>query len=602
MKRHLNIRFLLCSLTTFAALLSCGDCTQSADTTPPRVTTSAALHGVPAPLARKLTVATDEPTRVTVTLSDSNRGTKNEIDFEAYSTSHELPVLGMKFDTAYTVSITVTDRAGNRTDAGQLSISPISAPAVFPAITKNITGHPNAEPGVLLFTAATQHVSKFVGYAYIIIVDANGDVIWYYDPSTEVSALQRLANGNLLVQSAPYHHTSVTEIDMLGQTVRTWITRKNPHYNDPPAGAIKVDIDTVHHDLVVLPNGNYVTMSTELRHVDDFPTTETNINQTLKPANFVNTTLAEFEPNSGKVVRRWGILEAGTENIKMNPPLNYKRMGYQSLRNAFWAEIYGAQVGGNADACGINGIDPATGAGTCRDWDHANALWYDESTNSFLFGARHQAAILNFRADTGAVNWILGNHAYWPSALEPYLLNPPASATASFWPYYPHRLTITKARTIMMMDNHNYEALPPDAPLPAVKNNSRVAEYRVENGKVDLAWEYRYPVVPGDELNTNLYAPSIGSALEMAKTGNILIDFGGICKVPDNAIKAPQEMGNPGEPTNDNNTCKHWGRILEVTHDGVKTLVFDIRVGNNDIADPLGWNVYRAMKLPRLQP
>lgn len=586
--------FTLCSLAICSALgLGWKDHEE------PVVTTAAALHEVPVPLARKLTLATDEPTRVTITISDGI--TSSKVKFKTYATSHELPVLGLKFDTAYTVLVKVTDAAGNSTGAGALSIAPISAPAAFPSITKNVTGNSHAEPGVLLFTVAAQHLSAPVEAGWVTITDNDGDVIWLYEAPAATEVL-RLDNGNLLIQSSPVWHTDTVEVDMLGQTVRTWITRKNPDYNDPSADAISVDIDSFHHDLHVLPNGNLITMSTELKLVPDFPRTETNVNQLLAPASFVNPTLAEFVPETGEVVNRWSVIDSGPDYINANPPVDYRRVGYQSLRNRFWADIYGIEAGGNTVNCGSNGINLMTGAGTCYDWGHFSAFWYDEDTDTFLMSLRHLAAIASFNGTTGALNWILGTHRYWSPATQPYLLTPPEGSTESFWPYYAHRVTMTKQHTVMMFDNHNYEALPPDPVRPAVDSNSRVAEFSVEDGQIELVWEYVYPVVPGDELNTNLYAPSIGSALEMPKTGNILIDFGGICKVYDNSIKPPSELGNPGEPTHDNRICKHWGRIIEVTHDASKKVRFDIRIGNTDLADPLGWNVYRATKLEGLYP
>ncbi|WP_437949294.1 aryl-sulfate sulfotransferase [Sorangium sp. So ce296] len=597
---------LSCSLAACSAVLWAGCGTREGpapvgrDTTPPAVITGPELHAVPAPLARKLTVATDEPTQVTITIDDGVKPTELKID--SYANSHVIPVLGLTFDTPYTVSVTVTDQAGNRTEAGSGSIPPISPPELFPPIEKIVTGSSEAEQGFVLFTPASTTVENdTMPVGYVTIVDNNGDVVWFYEAPAATEVL-RLSNGNLLIQSAPEHHASMLEVDMLGQTVRTWVSRKAPSYGDPSSEAIKVDVDTFHHDVRVMPNGNFVTMSTELQHVEDYPTEETNVDQTLAPANFVNPTLAEFEPDTGKVVHRWSVTDADSDHIVMSPPVDHKRVGYKSLRNIFWADVYGPDVGGNELDCGADGVDRATGAGTCYDWGHFNTFWYDERTDSFLLSLRHLGAIASFNRSTGALDWLLGNHNYWSPELTPYLLDPPAGATARFWPYYAHRVTMTKARTVMMMDNHNLEAIAPDPPLPARDNNSRVAEYAVQNGGVQMVWEYEHPLVPGDEVNTNLYSSAVGGALEMPQTGNILIDFGGICKVPDESIKPPGETGSPGEPSDNNNTCKHWARIIEVKHDDSKKVVFDIRVGDNDLTRTVGWYVYRATKLRCLHP
>jgi len=569
------------------------------DITPPVVTTSAELRDVPAPLARELTLATDEPTRVTLAISDGAKTSKME--FDTYARTHAVPVLGLKAGTSHTVSVLVTDQAGNQTDAGHFTISPASLPPIFPSITKNVTGNPGAEPGFLLFTVWAAHVYDPSTVGYIVIMNNDGDVVWYYEAANTTEVLQ-LNNGHLLIQSAPEYHTSIVEIDMLGRTVNTWITRKSQDYANPHSKSIKVDMDSVHHDMTVMPNGNIITLSTELLNVPNFRRTESNVNPALAPANYVNPDLVEFNPRSGAVENRWSVVASGPDHISASPPIDYKRVGYQSLRNRFWADLYGVQVGGNAVNCGANGINLTTGAGTCYDWAHSSAFWYDAVTDSFLVSVRHLSAIASFQRTTGAMNWILGNHSYWTPELAPYLLTAPDGAAADFWPYYAHRVTMTKARTVMMFDNHNYEAMPPDASLPAVQNNSRVAEYSVHDGQVDLVWQYKYPVVPGDELNTNLYTPATGSALEMPTTGNILIGYGTLSKVPAASIKPPTEMGLPGEPTNNNVNSKHWSRILEVTHDTNKSVLFDIRVGNNDLTDAMGWSLYRATKVNSLYP
>jgi arylsulfate sulfotransferase len=64
------------------------------------------------------------------------------------------------------------------------------------------------------------------------------------------------------------------EVDILGNLVRSWYSASHPAECDVPEGSVPVAIDSVHHEMTMLPDGNFLVLSTEGRWVDGFPTSE----------------------------------------------------------------------------------------------------------------------------------------------------------------------------------------------------------------------------------------------------------------------------------------------------------------------------------------
>ena len=88
---------------------------------------------------------------------------------------------------------------------------------------------------------------------------------------------------------------------------------------------------------------------------------------------------------------------------------------------------------------------------------------------------------------------------------------------------------------------------------------------------------------PGDEP---FFARFLGDADWMPRTGNVLINYGGLVS---DAAGTPIVEGSG----------HNWVRIVEVTHDTPAEKVFELFI---DDERPAGWSVFRAERLPSLYP
>ena len=144
---------------------------------------------------------------------------------------------------------------------------------------------------------------------------------------------------------------------------------------------------------------------------------------------------------------------------------------------------------------------------------------------------------------------------------------------------------VTPSGTVLLYDNANFRASPFTG-LPttiASANYSRAVEYRVdeETMTVEQLWEWGLP-----QSGEQLYTPFVGDADHMPETGNVLIDFAGLCTI----------NGVPSDTIRD---CHKNLRIIEIERGATDRVVFDLQID-----DPAtgGWIGYRAERIPSLYP
>jgi arylsulfate sulfotransferase len=144
---------------------------------------------------------------------------------------------------------------------------------------------------------------------------------------------------------------------------------------------------------------------------------------------------------------------------------------------------------------------PTLPSSLAADWLHINAMYYDEADNSIVISGRSQSAVVKVDYATGAVKWILGDHAYWGTALRPYLLKPidewgyPLDPTIvngiDFWPYGPHATRKLANGNLLLYDNGDYRGYYEDPSVPQ-DSYTRVAEYAINEVQktVQLTWQF----------------------------------------------------------------------------------------------------------------
>lgn len=533
------------------------------DTTPPNFTSEPVFTMAPnpdTPLAGLLELDTDEPTSVSVTITEAttantslNRGVfePSTIDFDDRAIEHSLPILGFTPGGSFTLQITVSDAFGNQTQLDQpILVNTNPLPEGFPPI--DITSNPEVmEPGVTLFDVAGSGANGSFGRA-IIVVNEAGDVIWYHRPTGGVSDVRMLPSGNLLFMNDPQVRTEILEIDMLGNLVNRWHAAQSTE--DSP-GSIPVDTLSFHHEVVVLENGNFLALGIELVEFEDYPTSDSDPGAPLENAVVAGDIVVEFGPD-GTIAGEWSLLDM----------LDPFRIAYGSL-GGFW-----------------NNQFPEFTQGT-KDWSHGNAVIHDPTDNSIIVSLRHLDAVVKFSRETGELIWILGPHENWDQLLfGDFLLDPVGEEF--LWQYHQHAPMLTPEGNILLFDNGNFRASPFDDKLPPAENFSRAVEFSVDEATMEVSevWEY------GESVDETLYAPFLGDADYLSETGNVLITFGGIT------------LDAEGVPSDSVGTSKRSARIIEVTHTTPAEKVFDLSIVDGTAEVLNGWSIYRSERLKSLYP
>ena len=460
-------------------------------------------------------------------------------------------VLGMRPGRVHQISAVVTDRAGNVTETPRLAMEmpPLPADLAQPEL---ISRSPDLmEPGVTMFNifaldAEAMGVEGFGGVLYI--VDDQGEVIWYYRTGLDLGDARRLSNGNLIFGAA--FDGVVVEIDMLGNTVQQWYATGTT--KEPPEGSIPVAVDSLHHEVSELPSGNLLALSSELRVMEDYPTSDSDADAPRATASVVGDVIVEFA-RDGTVVREWSLLD------RLDP----YRIGYGSLEDGYWTTRYES----SEDA-------------PIRDWSHSNALIFDPSDESYIVSVRHQDTVIKVDRDTGELVWMLGAPDNWGEPWSSSRLHPVGELQ---WQNHEHGPSLTGDGTIVMFDNGNFRAAAYQEQLPLAERYSRAVEFSVDRDsmQVEQVWSYGGP---GSE---HFYSSYISDVDWLPATGNLLITDGGRATDADGANAENVEGTN------------YWARIVEVTHTQPAEKVFELHVKEGGDGR---WHMYRAQRLPSLYP
>ncbi len=530
---------------------SCGDSRPPSFVSGPRISPN---PNPAVPLAAILEFSTDEPSRVVLIVSDGKE--EREVDVnQDFTTDHRFPILGLAADKTYTLTVRAVDPSGNWVEAQDpLKYTTPVLPDDFPPLSVQVSQTDRMEPGVTLF-----EITKRIGnqpdsdFHLVLAVNPQGEVVWYYRPDHPARYIHVLSNRNLLYISG----YRVIEATLMGEIVRRWHAARYPNDGkelDVPEGSIPVDVETFHHEVLQMPSGNFLVISTELRVVDNFPTEVGNPGSPREKASVIGDVIVEFKPD-GTIVNRWSLLDL------MDPD----RYGYSSAGN-FWRTR------------GYGHIE-----GELKDWGHANSVFYNPPDDSVIVSVRLQDAVIKLSRETGELIWILGTHAGWGDRWKPYLLNPVGDFE---WPYHQHAARTTRDGLLLLFDNGNDRAWPPEARTPDKEAYSRAVEFKIdeEQGTVEQVWLYGGPG-PGA-----FFSSFVSEADLLPVTGNVLVTEGGLTR------------NDQGEYASGREATRYSTRIVEVTHSETPEIVFELLIEDPSAEHPMGWTVYRSERLPDLYP
>jgi len=516
---------------------------------PPAITGELELDMNPSgrtPLAGLLTFTTDQPARATLTISDGEN-TSTVTPNDAFVTEHELMVLGLRPGRLNTVEVQIQNERGEAGEPATTSVQTEPLPDYFPPVDVRLSRPAAMEPGLTMITFGRTINQEFdAEFGLFLAIDAQGDVVWWYESDHELDEPRRLPNGNLLYQD---WRTNVVEIDMLGNIVNRWHATgtKKPI----PEGAIPVATNSFHHDVLEMPSGNILALSTEARAFENYPASEENPEEPWAPGTVIGDVLVEFQ-RDGTKVREWKFFDL----------LDAYRIGYNSLNKGFYRDVY-------SELLEDSGFD----------WAHTNTVVYDEAADSVIVSVKHQSTIMKLNLGSGEIEWLLGDPIGWNEPWSDLLLEPIGDVT---WSYQHHAPDFTPDGTLLVFDNGAFRTIPPEPPLAPRETYSRAVEYRIDEaaGTVEEVWSY------GGHGEDWFFSSFVCEADWLPQTDNILITVGGQVTQPD------------GTPGGDPYEGHIWVTLMEVTHTTPAEKVWEVLIDDPAVS----WSVYRTERLPSLYP
>lgn len=503
-----------------------------------------------APLSGLLTFTTDQPTRATLKISDDEGHSLTAPRVDGFETEHELMVLGLRPDRHNTIELDLESESGAVAPPLTIDVETKPLPDTVPPIQVNVSRPARMEPGVTFLPVFDNDVDN-VGF--VVALDAQGDVVWYYNES--VDEPRRMKNGHFLMSNDGFERRRLIEVDMLGRTVREWYATGIT--NDPPEGAIPVATDTFHHDVIIMPSGHFLALSTQIRHIEDYPTSDTDPSAPREPRDIAVDRIIEIVPETGEIVRSWNLFDL----------IDQHRISQSFNATQFYSAAYDD----------IRDEPPI-------DWTHSNSLIYDEATDTLILSIRKMCAIIKIDLAADELKWILSDPTGWGPEFSDLLLKPVGHVD---WTYGQHAPTITPDGNLLVYDNGSWgRAYPPNEPAPIEERYSRGVEFSIdeENMTVTQLWSY------GGLDTDRFYSSFVGEADLLPETGNVLLVNGG------------QEVDDASEPIYVGYEGDVLPRVklsvMEVTHTMPAEKVWQISIDTPDG----GWGAYRAERLPTLYP
>lgn len=329
----------------------------------------------------EVVTSTDASVTVTVAADDHER----EFVSSDAATDHRIAVIGLRPERDYTVSVDA--RASGEPAAAEETLSTPALPDDFPVI--EVTGEPSSDEWLLFASSRfgsppLQPLPPGSGpRGYVVALDADGEVVWFHPNDKILSAVSVTDDGNVLVASDPGFLFEVTPTN---EVVREWHTRATPDDHDvpPTADVIDLDLDSVHHAVEPLPNGNVMVLSSELH------------------------TVAYDAPRCGETPDDW----SGTYDVISDRFVEVDLDSGELGLNVDLADLVDPSVREGWAMCGPQamsayGDEPV-------DWSHGNALTIDVDRNLVAGSFRHLdlVAAIRLRDDedgpAGELLWELG--------------------------------------------------------------------------------------------------------------------------------------------------------------------------------------------------
>ena len=263
--------------------------------------------------------------------------------------SHDLVVVGMRQETTYTFTLQA-DVNGEIEIGPEVTFTTGKVPGTIPEFEVTVHKPELVTPGITLFGLATD--TEDPNEPLYLAVDEAGEIVWYYndldaDHNLTDREARLLPDGRILLSMK----SSYRLIDPAGNTLGEII-------GGPDVGG------GLHHDAVLLDNGNFVTLTTEQQTI--------NVPELGGDALLRGDKIVELDANND-VLWTWSSFDhLDTQSFpgQLAKKKNKKKGDY--------------------------------------DWTHANALQALDGGDALLMSLRHQHEVLKINRATGEIEWRLG--------------------------------------------------------------------------------------------------------------------------------------------------------------------------------------------------
>ncbi len=316
------------------------------------------------------------------------------------------------------------------------------------------TGPGTPEPGLTMFQIGSRNGS--IPRSIAVAVDHSGQLVWFLEDSQGgVSDIRLLANGRVTFIRLGRSNEALLN----GQT--TWIQSKHPDL-------------TAHHETFPMPNGNALTLVHDFRDV--FHNSEFQ--------SWRGTRIVEFDRATGAVIFDWSTHD------------HYSYLDFDDKTMS----------------------TPTVNGGTAYNWTHANAVTYDQATQTIHISVRMLSRITAIDYPSGTIQYNMG---FGPPSM------PSGDATLGdnlfSWQHAPE---LQPNGNLLIYDNGNRRDHTNQTAGSGVSKAVEVALTGDPPSAASIVWEHTLPV----------YTGSIGDAdRQPGGTTVIAVGAGGMIIEVDNA-------------------------------------------------------------------
>lgn len=424
-------------------------------------------------LSGVLTFTTDEPTTDQVQVTNLGDGGADNsfsvpLSGKPATMSHRIEVLGMRASSPFRFDVKTTD-ATSRSASASLDYTTAALPAAIPPVQVVTNDKTKTSPGYTMINlwawdASQPFVQQDGSRSSIVVVDADGQVVWYFIGSSGAVPVdpKKLPSGDIVFLTAG-QTSSWAEIDMLGNVVRSF-------------QSTAMGLDYVSHEIFPEPGTDrYLSLAPELRRVSGYPTADGG----TTTYSVVGDAVAEFDADGG-LLNRWSAFD-------LLDPLTEGDKG--AFNNPFWNFVY-------------------RDAGATKDWTHDNSVVTDPTDGTIVVSSRTLSWIYKFgRGDGGAPQllWRLGQGGDFT------LTN-----SNDVFQFNQHGAVVLPSGHVMAFDNGNDH--PNDAGVAGLY--SRAVEYSLDTTSMQatIVWQY--------QESPPFFSFFLGSSY-LLPNGNVLVCDGG---------------------------------------------------------------------------